>query len=91
MERFQDSSFIRVDVVATDQIKNADVDGSIYLHPTTFQIRRTVLGLSKPVKQLPELAGLEVTTDFKGVLPSISIVAHVLGVETASRIEARLR
>jgi hypothetical protein len=82
VESFQDSSFIRVDVVAADSIKDADVDGSIYLHPTTFQIRRTVLVLSKPARRLPALAGLEVTTDFKEVLPSISIVGHVLGVET---------
>ena len=88
VEWLEDSSFIRVDVVAADSIKNADVDGSIYLHPTTFQIRRTVLVLSKPVRRVPALAGLEVTTDFKEVLPSISIVAHVLGVETV-RPEAK--
>lgn len=71
---------IRVDLVASARIKNPDVNGSIFLDPRTFQIRRSVLRLSRN----PRVSGLmemEVTTVFQEALPSIPIVSQVLGVQ----------
>ena len=72
---------IRIDVVASARIKDPDVNGSIYLDPRTFQIRQSVLRLSRSPK-VRGLTGLEVTTIFQEALESIPIVSQVQGVQT---------
>lgn len=72
---------IRIDVIAWSRIKNPDVNGSIFLDPHTFQIRRSVLRLSRPPK-VAGLIGMEVTTVFQEALPSIPVVSEVYGVQT---------
>ena len=77
VENVGDSSAIRIDIVAADRIRSPDVEGSIYLDPGNYQIRRTVLHLSKKPSNIREIDALEVITDFKEVLPSIPLVASV--------------
>jgi len=81
VENIEDSAFVRVDLVAHERIKDPDVDGSIYLDPASYQIRRTVLTLTKPLKAA-NLDAMEVTTDFREVLPTVSIIGHVYGSQT---------
>jgi hypothetical protein len=72
---------IRIDVVASARIKEPDVNGSIYLDPRSFQIRRSILRLSRNPK-VRGLTGLEVTTVFQEALESIPIISQVQGVQT---------
>jgi hypothetical protein len=68
---------LRIDFRAAARLTQPDVDGSIYLDPTTYQIRRSVLTLSR---RPPEVLGLEsmtVTTLFTEILPSISVIGSV--------------
>ncbi len=65
---------LRVDFQSAASITNADVDGSMYLDPVTFQIRRSVVRLSRRPRQLPQIDSLEVTTDFDEVYPSLSVI-----------------
>jgi hypothetical protein len=72
---------IRIDVVAWSRIKGPDVNGSIFLDPHSFQIRRSVLRLSRNPK-VRGLTGVEVTTEFQEALPSIPVVTQVFAVQT---------
>jgi hypothetical protein len=80
LDHLEGRDLIRIDLVASARIKDPDVNGSIYLDPQTFQIRRSALRLSRN----PRVSGLremEVTTVFQEALTSIPIVAQVLGVQ----------
>lgn len=76
------TTLLRVDLVAFDSLTTPDVNGSIYLAPESFQIRRTVLRLSRRFDRKKDMADMEVTTDFREVLPSIPVVWRLLSVQT---------
>lgn len=81
-ERIDDIDLVRLDVVAAERIKEPDVNGSMYLDPETFLIRRTVMRLSRRLKQVRDLTDMEVTTDFGEVMPSIPVIVKVWSVQT---------
>lgn len=70
-------SLLRIDFVAAARIREPDVEGSLYLDPTTFQIRRTVLHLSKMPPSIADLVETEATTLFAELVPSVPIIAAV--------------
>lgn len=80
LDLIHDTELIRVDLYAWAEIKTPDVNGSIFLDPNTFQIRRSVLRLSRHPK-VRGLLDVEVTTVFQEAMTSIPIVAQVLGVQ----------
>jgi hypothetical protein len=73
---------VRIDFAAASRIKAPDVDGSIYLDPRSYQIRRSVLRLTKIPEQTPQISAVEVVTDFREVLPSIPVIADVHSTHT---------
>jgi hypothetical protein len=77
------SDLIQIDLFAAAHIKQPDVHGSINLDPQNFQIRRSVLRLSRSPR-VRGMTGLEVTTLFREVMKSVPIVAQVHGVQTFS-------
>ena len=81
-ETIDDEELIRADVVAFDSLKGPDVNGSFLVNSATFQIRRSIIHLSRSPRQLPELLDMEVTTDFFEVLPSIPIISHIYSVQS---------
>jgi len=87
LDRVDGAELIRIDIVASARIKTPDVNGSIFLDPHTFQIRRSVLRLSRDPK-VRGLMEVEVTTVFQEALESIPIVSQVLGVQ---RFDPRAR
>ena len=68
---------LRVDFLAATRIRTPDVDGSIYLDPTTFQIRRSVLRLTRIPDETPQIASVTVITEFRAVVPSIAIASSI--------------
>lgn len=68
---------LRVDFIAASRIKAPDVDGTMYLDPATFQLRRSVLHLTKIPDETPEIRTISVTTDFTTVVPSIAIASLI--------------
>ena len=68
---------LRVDFRSAASIATPDVDGSMYLDPVTFQIRRSVVRLSRRPRQFPQIDSLEVTTDFDEVYASLSIITTI--------------
>lgn len=79
---------VRVDFVAASRIKDPDVDGSMYLDPASFQIRRAFLHLSKVPREIRGLLETEATTVFAELLPSIPIIS---GISSINRIEVNRR
>jgi hypothetical protein len=82
-ETIDDEDMYRVDIVADDALKGPDVNGSFLVNKSTFQIRRSILHLSKRHPLFKELAGMETTTNFFEVLTSISIPSNVFSVQTS--------
>lgn len=79
---------LRVDFVAASRIRDPDVDGSMYLDPVNFQIRRSLLHLSKLPRGVAGLTGVDATTLFGEILPSVPVIAAVSSVnhlETGGR------
>jgi hypothetical protein len=75
-------SAIRIDFAAASKIKTPDVDGSMYLDPSSYQIRRSVLRLTKIPAETPEIEAVTVTTEFKVLVPSIAIASSISAVHT---------
>jgi hypothetical protein len=80
LETVDNTELLRVDFVAASRIKDPDVDGSMYLDPVTFQIRRSVLRLTKIPAGLAGLVETEAVTTFGEVLPSIPVIADIASV-----------
>lgn len=72
-----EASLIRVDFLAASRLKAPDVDGSMYIDPVSYQIRRSVLRLTRIPEETPEIASVVVTTDFRTIVPSIAIASLI--------------
>jgi hypothetical protein len=83
IESIDDEEMYRVDIVADEALKGPDVNGSFFINKNTFQIRRSILHLSKRHPSFREIAGMETTTNFFEVLTSISIPSNVFSVQTS--------
>jgi hypothetical protein len=75
---------IRIDFAAASRIKLPDVDGSMYLDPASYQIKRSVLRLTKIPEQTPQIVAVEAVTDFREVLPSIPLIESIQSTHTLS-------
>lgn len=73
---------MRIEVVAADRLKEPDINGQIYVDTSSFQIRRTVFQLSKPPRLARNLIDFEVSTEFREILPSVSVISSVRAVQT---------
>jgi hypothetical protein len=80
IESIDGADLLRIDFVAASRIRDPDVDGSMYLDPATFQIRRSFLHLSKTPRALPDILETEATTVFADLLPSIPVIASISSV-----------
>jgi hypothetical protein len=70
-------ALLRIDFLAAARIREPDVEGALYLDPVNFQIRRTVLRLSKTPPAISDLLETEATTLFAELVPSVPIIAAV--------------
>jgi hypothetical protein len=85
VETVDGAQLFRIDFVAASKIREPDVDGSMYLDPNTFQIRRAFLHLSKVPKGLQGVTGSEATTLFAELLPSVPLISAVSSVTYVER------
>jgi len=74
-----DGTFLRIDFQVDDQIRTPDVNGSIFLDATTYQIRLADLQLSRMEPKVPNVTAVRVKTYFTEVAPSIVIFGRVVG------------
>lgn len=80
LETVDGTELMRIDFNAAARIKDPDVDGAMYLDPTSFQIRRSVLRLSRIPKEIRGLEKTEAVTTFGEVLPSIPLIAGIFSI-----------
>jgi len=80
LETVDGTELLRIDFIAASRIRDPDVDGAMYLDPTSFQIRRSLLHLSKIPRGVNGLAEVDVTTLFGELFPSVPVIAAVSSV-----------
>jgi carboxypeptidase family protein len=80
LETVDGKELLRVDFIAASRIRDPDVDGAMYLDPASFQIRRSLLHLSKIPRGVNGLAEVDVTTLFGEIFPSVPVIAAVSSV-----------
>jgi len=80
LETVDGTEMLRVDFNPASKIKDPDVDGSMYLDPVSFQIRRSVLHLSKIPPGLRGLTETEALTLFGELFPSVPVIAEIKSV-----------
>jgi hypothetical protein len=69
---------LRIDFAPDQRIREPDVSGSIYLDPTTYQIRRSDITLSKvPYHLSGQITGHTVRTYFAEIMPGVPIIGAV--------------
>jgi hypothetical protein len=88
LESVDGVEMLRIDLVAASRIAQADVNGSMYLDPVSFQIRRSVLRLSKIPPGLSGLVETEAVSYFSEAFPSIPVIA---GIESINRFAVNAR
>jgi len=91
LETVDSRALLRVDFVAASALKDPDVDGSMFLDPTTFQIRRSFLHLSKTPRIVPDVTGTEATTIFAELFPSVPVIATVQSINYLRTTSRRYR
>lgn len=69
-------SYFRIDFVPASSLRTSDFEGSIYLDLESLIVRRTVLRLTR-LPRFRHLLGLEATTEFIEVAPSIPVIHSV--------------
>jgi len=69
----------RIDFLAADRITAPDVDGSIYLDATTYQIRLATLSVTGIPPTFPDIERITVATRFREIAPSIPVFERISG------------
>jgi hypothetical protein len=72
-------TLFRIDFQAAAKIDDPDLDGSIYLDPNTFVIRRSEIRVSNLAHGLEEFDTISVVSRFEEVFPGVPIVAEADG------------
>lgn len=72
--------YIRVNFETDVRLADPDIEGSAYLDPDGFQIRRLVMSLTHPERVDPDIIKLAVASMFREIVPSIVILDSAEGV-----------
>jgi hypothetical protein len=78
-EEVEGKRLFRIDFQAAEKIDSPDLNGSMYLDPANFVIRRSVIRVSKLSRGLNEFDSITVTSQFEEIFPGIPIVAEADG------------
>ena len=85
-------TLIRLDFAPPASIRTTDVAGAAYLDPATYQLRYTIVRLTRPERDLRDVTSLVATSRFREIAPGIPLQDHVRAVTTlrAGRGEQRI-
>ena len=70
---------LKIEFHAATRIRDPDLDGTIYLDPKTFAIRRAVLRVAKLNELSDEFDSVTVNTEFTELYPGVPIVTGIDG------------
>jgi len=79
LQQIDGEQLFRIDFRAAEKIDAPDLDGSIYLDPDNFVIRRSEVRVSKLSHGLNEFDSIAVTSRFEEIFPGVPIVAEADG------------
>lgn len=71
---------VRVDFAPPARLRAPDVAGSAWLDRSTYQIRRATVRLTNPTRADYSVLGLTVEMQFREIVPSVALLAHVSAV-----------
>jgi hypothetical protein len=80
IEKLDGRDLLRIDFVAASKISDPDVNGSMYLDPTSFEIRRSVVRLSRIPRGISGLAETQAETYFGEVVTSVPVITGIMSV-----------
>lgn len=80
LEVLDGMELLRVDFQAASRLSDPDVNGSMYLDPHNFQIRRSIVRLSRIPRGITGLAETEAQTYFGEVVASVPVIVGVMSV-----------
>jgi len=75
-------TLIRLDFAPAASLHTTDVAGAAYLEPATYQLRYTIVRLTRPDRAMPGVSNLVATSHFREVAPGIPLQDHVRAVTT---------
>ena len=80
LETIADTEYVRVDFRVASSLHDPDIDGSAYLDPESYLLRRAVVRLTHPGKVNRAMKELEVTSWFHEIAPAVVILADLTAV-----------
>jgi hypothetical protein len=72
-------TFRRVDFRAAEDIRDPDIDGTMYLDPATYVIRRSVISLSKKSRYTSSYDSVVVETTFDELVSGVPVITRTAG------------
>jgi len=72
-------TFRRVDFRASEDIRDPDIDGTMYLDPATYVIRRSVISLSKKSRYTGSYDSVVVETAFDELVSGVPVITFTAG------------
>ena len=72
-------TFRRVDFKAAEDIRDPDIDGTMYLDPATYVIRRSVISLSKKSRYTSSYDSVVVETTFDELVSGVPVITWTRG------------
>lgn len=73
---------LRVDFLAAERLRRPDVDGTAWLDPDTYSLRRLTLQLTNPGRADRAMVSLEATALYDDLLPSVPVPVRITAVTT---------
>jgi hypothetical protein len=72
-------TFRRVDFRAAEDIRDPDIDGTMYLDPATYVIRRSIISLSKTSRYTSSYDSVVVETTFDELVSGVPVITRSTG------------
>jgi len=80
VETIKGQRYIRVDFHPDVSMTTADIEGSAWLDPDSYQLMRMVMSMTHPEAVDPNMFALKVTSSFREIVSAIAILDTVEGV-----------
>lgn len=77
LEDKEDRRLLRIDIVAAERLRGADVNVTAWLDPTDFQLRHATFMLSRTPPQFPSLMTMSSKVDYAELIPFVPVMQLV--------------
>lgn len=76
-DSLEGGEWLRIDFKTDERLRTPDVDGSAYLHPTTYQVRYTRFVVTRLDRFAPGVAGFTATATFRELQPWLLVIERL--------------